>query len=202
MSRWEFLRTNLCGLGSGLGRRASSFRLRRLFVVERASLARPTLSGWRHRDWATADKLFSIGRGTSTRRFCSQRPGGEPLWHVAGDLSIFVSALSPTKKCRNRRLPGITQGDDLSNAPIRLHPAHRAANRSVVPGSRLFSHVSAGLVLRRNSQGRKDTRQSGSPPGAGQSRVASTHHVIRGRGRGLAPINSKATLPPYRWPLL
>jgi hypothetical protein len=26
-------------------------------VVERASLARPTSSGWQHRPWATADKL-------------------------------------------------------------------------------------------------------------------------------------------------
>jgi hypothetical protein len=27
--------------------------------------------------------------GTLTRRVFSQRPGGEPLWHVAGDLAIF-----------------------------------------------------------------------------------------------------------------
>jgi hypothetical protein len=35
----------------------------------------------------------------------------------------------------------------------------------VVPGSRLFSHVSAGLVTRRKLRGGWDTRQSGSPPG-------------------------------------
>jgi hypothetical protein len=32
---------------------------------------------------------------------------------------------------------------------IRSHPGYRPANRWVVPGSRLFSHVSAGLVMRR-----------------------------------------------------
>jgi hypothetical protein len=35
----------------------------------------------------------------------------------------------------------------------------------VVPGSRLFSHVSAGLATRRKLRGGRDTRQSGSPPG-------------------------------------
>jgi len=59
--------------------------------------------------------------------------------------------------------------------PIRLYPDHRAANRWVVPGSRLFSHVAARLVMRRNLRGWPDTLQSGSPPGAGQSSVASTH---------------------------
>jgi hypothetical protein len=38
---------------------SSAFRLRRLLVVERASLARPTSSGWQHRPWATADRLSS-----------------------------------------------------------------------------------------------------------------------------------------------
>ena len=34
-----------------------------------------------------------------------------------------------------------------------------------VPGSRLVSHVSAGLVTRRKLQGGRDTRQSASLPG-------------------------------------
>ena len=70
---------------------------------------------------------------------------------MADDLAIFVSALSPTKKCRNRRLPGITQGDDFIRGSDSFTPGRRAANRWVIPGSRLFLHVSAGLVLRRNS---------------------------------------------------
>jgi hypothetical protein len=36
---------------------------------------------------------------------------------------------------------------------IGLHPDHRAANRWVVRGSRLFSHVSAGLMMRRKLRG-------------------------------------------------
>jgi hypothetical protein len=36
---------------------------------------------------------------------------GAALACVPGDLAAFVSALNPTKKCRNRRLPGITLGD-------------------------------------------------------------------------------------------
>ncbi len=50
---------------------------------------------------------------------------------------------------------------------IRLYPDHRAANRWVVPGSRLFSPVAARLVMRRKFAGSPDTRQSGSPPGVG-----------------------------------
>jgi hypothetical protein len=105
-------------------------------------------------------------------------PGGEPLWRVADDPAIVVSALNPTKKCRNRRLPGITQRNDFSCGSESFTPGRKVANRWVIPESRLFLHVSAGLVLRRNSRGRKDTRQSGSPPGAGQSRVGSTRHAL------------------------
>ena len=36
-------------------------------------------------------------------------PGGEPLWRVLDDLTIFVSALPSAKEYRNRRLPRITQ---------------------------------------------------------------------------------------------
>ena len=32
--------------------------------------------------------------------------GGEPLWHVAGDLAIFVLALHPAKKMLQRAAPG------------------------------------------------------------------------------------------------
>jgi hypothetical protein len=38
---------------------SSAFRLRRLLVVERASLARPTSSGWQHRAGASSDRLSS-----------------------------------------------------------------------------------------------------------------------------------------------
>jgi hypothetical protein len=43
-----------------------------------------------------------------------------------------------------------------------------------VPGSRLFSHVSAGLVARRKLRGGRDTRQSSSPPGVGNKLGLST----------------------------
>jgi hypothetical protein len=52
-------------------------------------------------------------------------------------------------------------------ASIRLYPDHRAANRWDVPGRRLFSHVSAGPMMRRKLRGWRDTCQSGSPPGVG-----------------------------------
>ena len=104
-------------------------------------------------------------------------PGGEPLWRVADGPAIVVSALNPTKKCRNRRLPGLTQCNDFICGSESFTPGRKAANRWVIPGSRLFLHVSAGLVLRRNSRGWKGSRLSGSPPGAGQSRVASTCHA-------------------------
>src|ERR1700757_3674891 len=52
-------------------------------------------------------------------------------------------------------------------ASIRLYPDHRAANRWDVPGSRLFSYVSAGPMMRRSREGWRDTCQSGSPPGVG-----------------------------------
>jgi hypothetical protein len=151
MSRWEFRRTNLCGRSSGSSPYVARTRPR---------------SGVLDRAWHVDQAFLFPAPWRGAALACGRRA-----------LDICFSAES-YQKCRTRRLPGITQGDDLSNAPTRLHPAHRAANRSVVPGSRLFSYVSAGLVLRRNSRGRKDTRQSSSPPGAGQSRVASTHHVI------------------------
>jgi hypothetical protein len=52
---------------------------------------------------------------------------------------------------------------------IGLHSNYRAANRWVVRGSRLFSRVSAGLMMRRKLRGWRDTRQSGSPPGLGRA---------------------------------
>ena len=45
------------GLRSRPRRRPSAFA--DSLVVERASLARPTSSGWQRRPWATADRLFS-----------------------------------------------------------------------------------------------------------------------------------------------
>jgi hypothetical protein len=76
--------------------------------------------------------------------------GGEPLWHVQGDLAMLLSALNPPTKCRNRRLPRITQRDDLPAAPISFTPAPRTANRWTVPGSRLFLHVSARFDVETN----------------------------------------------------
>ena len=94
-------------------------------------------------------------------------PGGEPLWRAPDDLAILVQALHPSKKRCNRRLPRITQRDASTRGlSIRLDPPHRAANRWVVPGSRLLPHVSAGFVMERIREGRRNTRQSGSPPGA------------------------------------
>ena len=82
-------------------------------------------------------------------------PGGEPLWRVADGPAIVVSALNPTKKCRNRRLPGLAQCNDFICGSESFTPGRKAANRWIIPGSRLFLHVSAGLVLRRNSRGWK-----------------------------------------------
>jgi hypothetical protein len=84
------------------------------------------------------------------RRAIAQRTEGEPLWHVQDDLAMFLSALSPTTKCRNRRLPRITQRDDLPAAPISFTPAHRPANRWTVRGSRLFLHISARFNVEKN----------------------------------------------------
>jgi hypothetical protein len=65
-------------------------------------------------------------------------PGGEPLWRVADGPAIVVSALNPTKKCRNRRLPGLTQCNDFICGSESFTPGRKAANRRVIPGSRLF----------------------------------------------------------------
>jgi len=46
--------------------------------------------------------------GTLTTPVCSRRPGGEPLWHVSGDLAIFVPVVRPAEECRSGRLPRIT----------------------------------------------------------------------------------------------
>ena len=95
---------------------------------------------------------------------------------------LFCRPISP-KDVVNRRLPGITQRDAFTpgGSPIRIDLADYAANRWVVPGSRLFSHVRIGLTLRQISRGWRDTRQSGSPPDVGQSHTSSQPAFSRTR---------------------
>ena len=109
--------------------------------------------------------------------------GGEPLCSVADTLAIFVSALNPTTKCRNRRLPRITQRDDLPLAPIRLHKALELRTVGSFSGAACFRTFRMDQRWRRISRGRRDERQSGSPPGAGQSHIRSACHAFRERGR-------------------
>ena len=61
----------------------------------------------------------------------------------------------------------------------RLHPDHRARNRWVVRGSRLFSRVSARTSDETKIAGVDEIRtKSGSPPVLGWSRIASTRHHL------------------------
>ena len=113
--------------------------------------------------------------GTFTRLVCSQRLEGSRFGMLRGDLAIFASALHPTKECCSRRLPGITQRDAFTCGFQFVHNrAIELRKRWVVPGSRLFSHVSARLVMRRRLRGWRDTRQSGSPPGVASKQDSST----------------------------
>ena len=95
-------------------------------------------------------------------------PGGEPLWHMASGPLIIVSVLNPTKKCRNRRLPGMTQGDDSPVTPIRFTPARELRTAGSFSGAACSCPVRAGPVSRRTLLGPRATCQSGSPPGAGE----------------------------------
>jgi hypothetical protein len=75
-------------------------------------------------------------------------PGGEPLWHVGGDLTNFATTSTRPKNVStggSRELPSAMH---LPLAPIRLHPAVDLRNRWDVPGSRLLLHVSVELALR------------------------------------------------------
>ena len=78
-------------------------------------------------------------------------------------LAIFVPALRTAAKCCNRRLPRNTQRDAFTPGFwIRLRPAHRAAERWVVPGSRLLPHGSARFVMERIREG-DETRAKAAP---------------------------------------
>jgi hypothetical protein len=106
-------------------------------------------------------------------------------------LAIFASALHPTKECCSRRLPGITQRDAFTCGFQFVHNrAIELRKRWVVPGSRLFSHVSARLVMRRRLRGWRDTRQSGSPPGFASKQASSTCQPFRARGRARWEVQS------------
>src|SRR5580658_5415588 len=93
-----------------------------------------------------------------------------------------LSALSPTIKCRNRRLPRITQRDDLPAAPIRLYPHPDLRTAGSFPGAACFCTFRPDLTLIRISRGRDRLAPKRLPPDAGQSLVASTCHALRGRG--------------------
>jgi hypothetical protein len=127
----------------------------------------------------------SCSKGWHVHKACLfPTPGGEPLWHVADDLAIFASALHPTEECCSRRLPGIAQRDAFTCGTQFVHNrAIELRKRWVVPGSRLFSHVSARLMMRGRLRGWRDTRQSGSPPGVASKQTSSTCQPFRGRAR-------------------
>jgi hypothetical protein len=73
---------------------------------------------------------------------------------------IFVPALRPAARCRNGRLPRITQRDAFTPGfSIRLRPA---AERWVVPGSRLLPHVSARFATEQIREG-DETRAKAAP---------------------------------------
>ena len=141
-------------------------------MVERSSPNRPRTRR-RPPDFALSSKTpgGDVGQAVLEGRVLSQSkfaptPGGKPLRHVSGDLAIFCLASRLTQKCCDRRLPRITQRDAITSGSDSFTSGVRAAGRWVVPGSRLFSHVSAGLTSRRNSRGRRNACQSGSLPGA------------------------------------
>jgi hypothetical protein len=96
--------------------------------------------------------------------FCSQRLEGSRSGAHFVPLAIFVSSLVRPKRAEtggSRELPSAMLHPWLS---IRLHPDPRAANRWVVPGSRLLRHFLAGCDAGTNIARSSVTCQSGSPP--------------------------------------
>jgi hypothetical protein len=75
----------------------------------------------------------------------------------------FVPALHQAAKCWSGRLPRIIQRDAFTlGFSIRLRPAHRAAERWVVPGSRLLPYVSARFMTEQIREG-DETRAKAAP---------------------------------------
>jgi hypothetical protein len=116
-------------------------------------------------------------------------PGGEPLYHVPYEFALFASTFDAAKKRVNKRLPRMTHRFAALSVRRKRTPKTQGKwSRRDVPGSRLISHVLAGLALRRMLRGWRDTRQSGlpdeaswslndgaksgSPPDVGQSRAS------------------------------
>jgi hypothetical protein len=130
---------------------------------------------------ATSGKLSSKGWPVVTT---GDHPasGGEPLWRVSDKPAIFVPALHAATKCCNRRLPRITQRDAFTPGfSIRLRPAHRAAERWVVPGSRPLPHDSAGFVMGRIRED-DETRAKAAPLQAvGDHTWSQRHQPFRGQ---------------------
>jgi len=118
------------------------------------------------------------GSQTSPRRLDSGRLRRASRFSAYRTTSRYSFERIIRPKSCSRRLPRTTQRAAFSHSFRFVYTrTHRAANRWDVPGSRLFSDISVGLVMRRNLRGWQDTRQSGSPPGAGlQQRAWPTIH--------------------------
>jgi hypothetical protein len=104
-------------------------------------------------------------------------PGGEPLWRVPFRPREFRLDTNPAETCKNRRLPGMTQRFAALRPGVSDSESQIKSLHWVIPGSRLLRHFLVGLNAETTIAGSSATRLSGSPPGAGQSRVASTRHA-------------------------
>ena len=112
-------------------------------------------------------------------------PGGEPLWCVSAALATFVPALLPPENLQEQAAPANDPAAIHSLAAFdSLHPAHRAASRWVIRGSRVLSCVSAIFALRRNSRGDRARAKAAPLQALGGSHVPSTSQTFRGRRRG------------------
>ncbi len=115
----------------------SSFRLRRLLVVERASLARPTSSGWQHTPWATADRLSSNSASRSI--------GVSEYWSF-GLLLLSGRVRVPA---RRENVPG---PKGVFSSPIKIRTRLRqqliARTRSLPVGACVFCGLSLELSAR------------------------------------------------------
>jgi hypothetical protein len=119
------------------------------------------------------------GSQTSPRRLDSERLRragrfGANLFALAK----FVSTLNLAETCKNRRLPRTVQRFAGLGAGVNEIGAAGKSSRWVIRGSRLLRHLVVGLRAERNIARSCCTCQSGSPPGVGQSLVASTCHAF------------------------